>query len=250
MDALYLPKQNLYRQLVTSLKKNHILNVLFKKVNVSRHIEIRSIKEHINVKNNSHVLDVGCGDGYWTNCFSKHFTQASGIDPFESDLQIARRYSNIDFRNASAEAIPYANNTFDTVVSVCVFEHLYDDRKAFSEIFRCLKNGGKLLATVDSLSSPGITDDLKRWHKEKCYCKQLYSKEVLTAKLEDAGFKNIETKYIISHPFSTRWELASEKLGIVSFFIYPLIYFPIKFLERNNKREHGYKLFVKATKHQ
>jgi ubiquinone/menaquinone biosynthesis C-methylase UbiE len=247
LTTLYLPEATWYRSLVSTLKKNQVLNLFSKKMHVTRHIEIGCIEKYLKGNQKKHLLDVGCGDGYWTNKFSRYFSQTSGIDPFEADLAIAKRYKEIDFKIASAEDLPYADNTFDVVVSVCVFEHLYSDEKAFNEINRTLKKGGNLLATVDSLTSPAITKEIQDWHKEKCYCKQLYTKEQLTEKLHKSGFVNIKAKYIISNRLSIKWELITERLGFAKFFLYPFIYFPIKFLERNEK-QYGYKLFIKATK--
>jgi len=49
-----------------------------------------------------------------------------------------------------AENIPYEENSFQTVISVCVLEHVEDLKKTFENITRVLRAGGHLLITVIS----------------------------------------------------------------------------------------------------
>ena len=44
---------------------------------------------------------------------------------------------------SAAEYLPYASDTFDTIVSNEVIEHVHDDRLAMREIVRVLKQGGR-----------------------------------------------------------------------------------------------------------
>ncbi|MBA4407003.1 hypothetical protein C0389_06995 [bacterium] len=57
--------------------------------------------------------------------------------------------SNSDgIRNEDFTNLTFSDNTFDTVLSFDVFEHIPEFQKAFSESYRILKPGGKLLFTV------------------------------------------------------------------------------------------------------
>ena len=65
-----------------------------------------------------------------------------------SDLDPGR-YRHIDgFQSADLTATPFADNSFDIVICSHVLEHIPDDRKAFSELFRILKPGGHALLLV------------------------------------------------------------------------------------------------------
>lgn len=44
--------------------------------------------------------------------------------------------------------IPFAENSFDLVISEDVFEPIVDYKKAFREIYRVLKNGGKHIFAI------------------------------------------------------------------------------------------------------
>ena len=55
--------------------------------------------------------------------------------------------------NAIAEDLPFEDNSFDTVLSIAVLEHVQDVEKAMGESIRVLKPGGILIANVPSYNS-------------------------------------------------------------------------------------------------
>ena len=52
------------------------------------------------------------------------------------------------FVQGSIVELPFADNTFDNIVAMEVLEHVTDQRLAFSELSRVLKNGGRLIISV------------------------------------------------------------------------------------------------------
>jgi SAM-dependent methyltransferase len=52
--------------------------------------------------------------------------------------------------NGDALALPFADATFDRIIASEVLEHVTDDQQALREVFRVLKPGGTLAATVPS----------------------------------------------------------------------------------------------------
>ena len=102
------------------------------------------------------VLDVGCGGGSLTYLLAKAGADVIGVEQEELGLQFARenlasvgdkslRYA---FVHASAYQLPFAAETFDTVVSCEVIEHLQEPEKMLSEVQRVLKRGGKFILTT------------------------------------------------------------------------------------------------------
>jgi ubiquinone/menaquinone biosynthesis C-methylase UbiE len=101
------------------------------------------------------VLDVGCGTGTLAIAARRGVGAASsvaGIDP--SPEMIARARSKaaeagvaIDFRVAAAEALPFADASFDAVLNTTVLHCLPQDARgaAIGEMRRVLKRGGRLL---------------------------------------------------------------------------------------------------------
>lgn len=244
----YNSKNTLYRRIVNLAKKNRFLYSLAKIVNPGRKVEINFISDGLNNLNDT-VLDVGCGDGYWSNYFSKKCKKVVGIDPFETDLRVAREYAvpKTEFFFGSGENLPFTDGSFSKVVSVCVFEHLKDDAQAFSEIRRVLAVNGSLLATVDSLHSPYLTEEFREWHMRECYCSQLYTTESIIEKLKIAGFKDVEACYIMGTRVGIWWEVMTEKFGAFVLLLSPVLY-PLLMVFEGSPKKSGFKIFIKATK--
>lgn len=94
------------------------------------------------------VLDVGCGYGWFEfNAFTRGVKKICGIEITKSDLETINKNlidKRFESKVGSAIKIPYADNTFDTVVSWEVIEHIPKgtENKMFKEIHRVLKKGG------------------------------------------------------------------------------------------------------------
>jgi len=72
-------------------------------------------------KSNQSWLDIGCGNGTFTETFTKQCAPASidGIDPSEEQLAFARKRPALQqakFQKGDAMALPFAAQTFDIVV--------------------------------------------------------------------------------------------------------------------------------------
>jgi ubiquinone/menaquinone biosynthesis C-methylase UbiE len=101
------------------------------------------------------VLDVGCGTGTLAIVIKRQLGtgEVHGIDASPEMVRFAKEKSakdgsDIDFRVALIEAIPFPDASFDLVTSSLMLHHLPDDVKAkgFLEIQRVLKPGGRFMA--------------------------------------------------------------------------------------------------------
>lgn len=116
------------------------------------HSEVmRFIKPH-SIKNKT-VLDVGCGFGWCEFTFSKyHPKKMIGIDPSEESIKIARKFKHpsCSFKIGNALKLPFKDNTFDTVMSWEVLEHIpkNTEEQMFKEIYRVLKPGGQVFLST------------------------------------------------------------------------------------------------------
>lgn len=70
-------------------------------------------------------------------CFLKLFKKQKNLDYITADL-----YSPIADVKADICNLPFENNSFDIVFCNHVLEHIEDDNKAMSELYRVLKPGG------------------------------------------------------------------------------------------------------------
>lgn len=101
------------------------------------------------VTGESRVLDVATGAGYVAAAAAKRGATTAGIDFSSAQVELAlSTFPGIDFRQASAEALPFDDNSFDAVVMGFGMNHLPDPEAAFREAHRVLVSGGRFAFTV------------------------------------------------------------------------------------------------------
>lgn len=101
---------------------------------------------HLN--KNSIVLDVGCGSGRWTKYLTDKVDFIEAIDPSDAVFgaaKLLRDVQNVRISRASAENIPFPNNSFDFVFSLGVLHHIPDTKLAMKHCINKLKPGGYFL---------------------------------------------------------------------------------------------------------
>ncbi len=94
------------------------------------------------------VLDIGCGDGHYAAAAFPGGIDV-GIDVTEAIVAEARQngpYGRVEV--ASGTALPYADESFLTVVSNCVIEHIPDIEALVREVSRVLAPGGRFIFSV------------------------------------------------------------------------------------------------------
>lgn len=97
---------------------------------------------------NKNILDIGCGYGWFEfNILQKKFNKLVGVETAEKNLEIAKdsiKHDKVFFEIGSAIDLPFGDNSFDTVVTWEVIEHIpkNTENKMLQEVARVLKNGG------------------------------------------------------------------------------------------------------------
>jgi SAM-dependent methyltransferase len=94
---------------------------------------------------NARVLIDGAGVGMYASQIRRRYTPH--VEAFDIEIERVQesRQDTPHAVVAAAEAIPYPANTFDTILSHEVIEHVLDDRKTASEMTRVLKPGGRIV---------------------------------------------------------------------------------------------------------
>lgn len=120
------------------------------------------------------VLELGCGEGRGVELILRQSKRFLGLDKIESIiLRLRERYPNGKFDCDTFPPIDLPDNSFDTVVSFQVIEHIKKDDLFLSEIHRILKPGGTAM-----LSTPNVRMTLSRnpWHIREYTAEQLEEK--------------------------------------------------------------------------
>jgi SAM-dependent methyltransferase len=118
------------------------------------------------------VLDLGCGAGFDAFVAAQLVGpegRVAAVDLSPEMLAVARAgqagaaFPRIEFREASAEALPFPDDSFDTALSNGVLNLIPDKPAALREIFRVLRPGGRLQACDIGLSGDEPPPDKAPW---------------------------------------------------------------------------------------
>jgi ubiquinone/menaquinone biosynthesis C-methylase UbiE len=119
-----------------------------------RRASFEALIDAAGVKPGQHVLDVGCGTGYFARLLARAVGNAGlvvGVDASPEMIRYAsdraQRARNCQFQLGTAESLSFPAEHFDVVVSSLFMHHLPDDLQlvVVSEMRRVLRPGGTLL---------------------------------------------------------------------------------------------------------
>jgi SAM-dependent methyltransferase len=127
-----------------------------------RSAKVIAFLERTGVEPGGRVLDVGCGGGGMPLSLAEHAAFVVGIDPIDrfshAGVRLAseRGLTNLRFVQADGMALPFADGSFDLLLSHAVIEHVANARRYLRECRRVLTPGGRLyLSTGPYLSMAG-----------------------------------------------------------------------------------------------
>ena len=134
------------------------------------------------------VLDVASGEGYGSALMATVASSVNGVDVSSAAVaHAAQAYAdrkNLQFTEGSCAKLPFADASFDVVVSFETIEHIFEQAEFLDEIKRVLKSAGLLI-----ISSPNRAEySDKRGYKNEFHVKELDRPEL--AALIDARFKH------------------------------------------------------------
>lgn len=134
------------------------------------------------------LLEIGCGEGRGVAELIPLAASYLGLDKIHEVIEtLQKKYPGISFEQAVIPPFTsVGDETFDTIVSFQVIEHIQQDRLFLKEIYRMLKPGGKAI-----ISTPNYTHTLSRnpWHEREYVPQQLID-------LANSIFDRVEAKGI------------------------------------------------------
>lgn len=117
-----------------------------------RELWLQVLNSNLPAKTALNILDVGCGPGFFTILLAEKGHLVTAIDYNPEMLCLAKRNSDnhgvsggITFAQMDAQALSFADCTFDVVVSRNLTWTLERPENAYREWIRVLKKGGKLI---------------------------------------------------------------------------------------------------------
>lgn len=124
------------------------------------------------------ILDVGCAKGFLLKAFLDLGIDAKGLDISSYALENAHPATRGKLLLASAEKLPFPNETFDFVFAVDLIEHLKNADKFILEANRVLVKKGRMCIFTVGVKNPNAPKDVTHinvqsasyWHKlfKKC----------------------------------------------------------------------------------
>jgi len=97
------------------------------------------------------VLDVGCGLGYFVSLMNRRGVCPYAVDFSVASLSFASKETRGYYANCAADALSFADDSFDKILFTDVIEHLENDQGAVAEIARVARSGARVVVTTPPL---------------------------------------------------------------------------------------------------
>ena len=203
---------------------------------------------------NGDLLEVGCGEGRGIALLIDRVSSFTAIDKIDEALEgLRQQYPKATF--ISGNIPPFSglhDNSFDTVVSFQVIEHIREDATFLREIHRVLKPGGKAI-----LTTPNRPMSLSRnpWHIREYTGKELL--DLASGIFEKATMRGISGNATVmayheenrrSVQRITRWDILGLQYRLPAF----MLRIPYEILNRMNRRKlkRGNETLVSGITHE
>lgn len=164
-------------------------------------------------------VDLGCGKGNDLIRLREAVGEGGhvyGIDVAEGMIAKAKKqvekfgYTNVTVLRSALEQLPIASDTADLVISNCTINHAHNKQAVWSEIFRILKNAGRVVVSDIYSMEPVPTEYASDPEAvAECWAGAITKQAYLTI-LQQTGFKQI-TIHEESKPYE------KGKIAVASF---------------------------------
>lgn len=117
-------------------------------------MRFRFVTKHLQLTEGDTLLDVGSGNGIYTNQYAFYFhIPVLGLEGRDERVNCAQRIGQelnltSKFRVLNLEKARLPRKKFNKIICIEVLEHILNDRKLLGQMAYVLKKGGKLIITV------------------------------------------------------------------------------------------------------
>jgi len=174
-----------------------------------------------------HWIEVGCGNGAFTEELIAHCAPRAvdAIDPSEGQLTFARTRPGVKlahFRQADAQALPFADKSFDAAAMALAITFVPDPAKAVAEMARVVRPSGLIATYMWDIAGGGLPlapvgRALKAMGKDYARVSDHAARrETMQTLWQEAGLQAVETRVIrITVNFASFDEYCESNLVMV-----------------------------------
>ncbi len=157
------------------------------------------IVKHLEVPRNANILDIGCANGTLLSMISKQKAIfGSGLDISSEMIKIAsQRHPQFEFKQGSAEAVPFPKDNFDIIICSASFHHFPHPDRFLDEASRLLKQDGRLV--IAEIHIPVVTK-LYNWRLNSFSTEgdvKVYQPKELVNLFQEKGWKIVKRKIFL-----------------------------------------------------
>ena len=172
-----------------------------------------------------HLLDLGCGDGTYSIAAFQKGARVTGVDISNAMLDSAQRRAaacgaSVEWRQASAESLPYVAGTFDIVLAVTILCFVRNPLQVMQEVSRMLRPGGSfVIGELGRYSSWALSRRVRGWFGSSRWREaHFWTVGELQHLLQQAGFQIRTARGCVYYPpFSLAAHIVGEHDHDLSF---------------------------------
>lgn len=117
----------------------------------NEYLELPAMVKAVGNIKNKKLLDIGCGAGIHAKKYAQKSAKVSGVDLSKTMVDMAKENCpSANFEVGSITKLPHNNYFFDIVTASLSIDYIDDMKKAFKEVARVLKKGGKFYYSNNS----------------------------------------------------------------------------------------------------
>jgi len=170
-----------------------------------------------NIKKDSSVLEIGCGDGRSLNYIVDLADKIVGIDIDEKAINDAKsKLDGIDFEVADGKNLPFKDNSFDYIICMTTPANFGDDKdKFYFEMKRVVKESGEIILSV--FNEDALSERIKLYKSIDLPIRDILGNRIIFDKSFDAniseGFNKNELEEIFKRNGLKIIEIKKESIG-------------------------------------